>query len=49
MVAPMPVRRYYRRPVVVGHQRVPYVVTRNRPILGGSVSRMRYSYRPVMF
>lgn len=49
MVAPMPVRRYYRRPVVVGHQRVPYVVTRNRPILRGSVSRMRYSYRPVMF
>jgi hypothetical protein len=49
MVAPVPVRRYYGRPVVVGHQRVPYVVTRNRPILGGSVSRGHDRYRPVMF
>ncbi len=48
-VAPLHMRRYYWRPVVVGHQRVPYVVTRNRPILGGSVSRVHYRYRPVMF
>lgn len=40
--------RVYHRPVVV-QQRVPYVVTRHRPILGGSVSRVRYRYRTVAF
>lgn len=47
VVAP-PVHRVYRRPVVV-HQRVPHVTTRHRPVLGGTVSRVHYRYRPVFF
>jgi hypothetical protein len=39
---------YYRAPVVT-YARVPQVVTRYRPILGGTVSRVRYSYMPVVY
>ncbi|HMO86603.1 MAG TPA: hypothetical protein PKC18_16955, partial [Lacipirellulaceae bacterium] len=43
-----PVVTYFRAPVV-GVQPVPQVVTRHRPLLGGTVSRVRYSYMPVVF
>jgi hypothetical protein len=46
--APMPVRTFYRAPVVT-MQPVPRVMTRYRPILGGSVSRVRYGWAPVAF
>jgi hypothetical protein len=46
--APMPVTTFYRAPVVT-MQPVPRVVTRYRPILGGSVSRVRYGWAPVAF
>lgn len=45
---PMPVTTFYRAPVVTMAP-VPQVVTRNRPILGGSVSRVRYGWAPVAF
>lgn len=48
VVAPaVPVVTYYR-PATVTYSAVPEVVTRYRPFLGGSVSRVRYSYRPVI-
>ncbi|BBO35340.1 hypothetical protein [Lacipirellula parvula] len=46
--APMPVTTFYRAPVVTMAP-VPQVVTRYRPILGGSVSRVRYGWAPVAF
>ncbi len=46
--APVPVTTFYRAPVVT-MQPVPRVVTRYRPILGGSVSRVRYGWAPVAF
>lgn len=46
--APMPVTTFYRAPVVTMAP-VPQVVTRHRPILGGSVSRVRYGWAPVAF
>jgi hypothetical protein len=39
---------YYRAPAVA-YAPVGRVVTRYRPILGGTVSRVRYSYMPVVF
>lgn len=45
--APVPVVTYYRAPAVA-YAPVPRVVTRYRPILGGTVSRVRYSYMPVL-
>jgi hypothetical protein len=48
VVAPMPVVRYYRRPVVV-HQPTYRAVTRHRPILGGSVTRVHRGYWPIVF
>jgi hypothetical protein len=45
---PVPVVTYFRAPAV-GFAPVPQVVTRHRPILGGTVSRVRYSYMPVVF
>ena len=48
MVAPLPVTTFYRAPIVT-MQPVPRVVTRYRPILGGSVSRVRYGWAPVAF
>jgi hypothetical protein len=42
-----PVVTYYRAPSVV-YQPVAQVYTRYRPILGGTVSRVRYSYMPVV-
>jgi hypothetical protein len=44
----MPVVRHYRRPVVV-HQPMYRAVTRHRPILGGSVTRVHRGYRPIVF
>lgn len=46
--APVPVTTFYRAPIVT-MQPVPRVVTRYRPILGGSVSRVRYGWAPVAF
>jgi hypothetical protein len=46
--APVPVTTFYRAPVVT-MQPVPRVVTRYRPVLGGSVSRVRYGWAPVAF
>jgi len=37
------------RPPIITYRPTREIVTRNRPILGGSVSRVRYRYRPVMF
>lgn len=48
VAAPAPVVTYYRAPAVA-YQPVPQVVTRYRPILGGTVSRLRYSYVPVVY
>lgn len=47
VVAPQPVVTYYRAPTVV-YQPVARVQTRYRPILGGTVSRVRYDYAPVV-
>lgn len=47
-VAPVPMRRYYRRPIIA-YQPTARVVTRHRPILGGSVSRVHRGYRPIIF
>lgn len=49
VAAPVVVAPPVRRRPVVAHQRVPYVTTRHRPILGGTVSRVHYRYRPVFF
>lgn len=48
VMAPLPVTTFYRAPVVT-MQPVPRVVTRYRPVLGGSVSRVRYGWSPVAF
>jgi hypothetical protein len=48
VMAPAPVVRYVRRPVVV-HQPIYRGVTRYRPFLGGSVTRWHRSYRPIVF
>lgn len=46
--APVPVTTYYAPPVTtVAYQPVARVRTRYRPILGGSVTRVRYGYTPV--
>ena len=37
------------RPPIIKYRPTREIVTRNRPILGGNVSRVRYRYRPVMF
>jgi hypothetical protein len=47
VVAPTPVVTYYRAPTVA-YAPVQQVVTRRRPILGGTVSRVRYAYMPVV-
>ncbi len=47
-VAPAPTVTYYRAPTV-GYAAVPQVYTRWRPILGGTVSRVRYTYMPVVY
>ena len=44
----MPVTRVYRAPIVK-YQPTRQVVTRQRPFLGGSVSRATYGYRRVVF
>lgn len=46
-VAPAPV--IMSRPPIITYQPTREIVTRNRPILGGSVSRVRYRYRPFVF
>jgi hypothetical protein len=48
VAAPAPVVTYYRAPAVA-YQPVAHVHTRYRPILGGTVSRVRYSYMPVVY
>jgi hypothetical protein len=48
IAAPAPVVTYFRAPVVTVAP-VPQVVTRWRPILGGTVSRVRTTYMPVAF
>jgi hypothetical protein len=48
VTAPAPVMTYYRAPVVT-MQSTPQVVTRYRPILGGSTSRVRYGWTPVVY
>lgn len=48
VVRPAPVVRHHHRPVVV-HQPHYRAVTRHRPILGGSVTRLHRHYRPVWF
>lgn len=45
---PVPVTTFYRAPVVT-MQSVPTVTTRYRPVLGGSVSRVRYRWAPMAF
>jgi hypothetical protein len=46
--APVPVVTYYRAPAV-SYVATPQVVTRYRPLLGGTVSRVRYGYTPVVY
>ena len=48
VVSPAPVARFYRPPIIT-YQPVRRTYTRNRPILGGSVSRSRYSWQRVAF
>lgn len=48
VTAPAPVMTYYRAPIVT-MQSTPQVVTRYRPILGGSTSRVRYGWTPVVY
>jgi hypothetical protein len=48
VVQSAPVVTYYRAPVVT-MQSMPQVVTRYRPILGGSTSRVRYGWTPVVY
>lgn len=40
---------YYAPAPVVGYQAVPVVRTRYRPFLGGTVTRIRTGYAPVVF
>lgn len=47
--APPPVVTAYYAPPAVVYQPAARVVTRYRPILGGSVSRVRYGYVPVAY
>ena len=46
--APVPTVTYYRAPTVV-YRPTPQVVTRYRPLLGRSVSTVRYGYAPVAY
>ncbi len=48
--APAPIVRttYYAPAPVVGYQPVPIATTRYRPFLGGSVTRIRTGYAPVV-
>lgn len=46
--APVPVTTYYRAPGIA-YVAAPQVVTRYRPLLGGTVSRVRYGYAPVVY
>jgi hypothetical protein len=46
--AAVPVTTFYRAPQVV-YQPTPTVVTRYRPILGGTVSRVRTTWMPVVY
>ncbi len=48
IVSTVPVTRIYRAPIVT-YQPTRQVVTRQRPIVGGTVSRSRYGYRRVAF
>jgi hypothetical protein len=48
IVSPAPVVQFYRPPVVV-RQPMYRAVTRYRPILGGSVTRVHRGYRPIVF
>lgn len=47
VVAPSPV--VVQRPPIITYQPTREIVTRQRPILGGTVTRVRYGYRPVAF
>jgi len=47
-MSPMPVTRVYRAPII-GYQPTRQVVTRRRPVLGGTSSRVVYGYRRVVF
>lgn len=47
-VAPLPVTRVYRAPII-GYQPTRQVITRRRPVLGGTSSRVIYGYRRVVF
>jgi hypothetical protein len=48
IVSTFPVTRVYRAPIVT-YQPTRQVITRQRPIIGGTVSRSRYGYRRVAF
>lgn len=48
VVAPQPAIAYYPPPSVV-YQPATQIVTRRRPLLGGSVSRVSFGYAPVTF
>jgi hypothetical protein len=48
VVAPPPVTRVYRAPMVV-YQPTTVVTTRHRPILGGTVTRAHHGYRRMVF
>lgn len=48
VAAPIPTVTYFRAPQV-SWQPTPQVVTRHRPILGGSVSRVRNVWTPVVW
>jgi len=47
VMAPSPV--FVSRPPVIMYQPTRQVVTRQRPVLGGNVTRVRYRYRPILF
>jgi hypothetical protein len=47
--APAPHTVYYAPPTTVSYEPVARVRTRYRPILGGSVTRVRYRYAPVHY
>jgi hypothetical protein len=46
--AAVPVTTYYAPAPVVRYQPAPVATTRYRPFLGGSVTRVRSAYRPVI-
>ena len=46
--AAVPVTTYYAPAPVVRYQPVPVATTRHRPILGGTVTRVRTGYAPVV-